>query len=83
MRAIDPAVIEKIYATAREIMLENIGPQPRSTRERLAGDRPNDERYFVYGRTTKPCRRCATPIECYSLGDPARWTWSGASCQAP
>ncbi len=74
--------LEAIFETARELMLDNLGPGPRVTRERLAGDRPGDDRYFVYGRTGKPCRRCSAPIECYQLGAPTiRWTWSCPTCQ--
>jgi len=70
-----------LYATARRIMLENLGPGARTTRDRLAGDAPGDDRYFVYGRTNRPCRTCTRPIDCYPLGDPPRWTWSCATCQ--
>lgn len=71
-----------IFTTARELMLDNLGGGPRTTRERLAGDAPGDDRYFVYGRSQKPCRRCGTPIEVYALGVPVRWTWSCPRCQA-
>jgi len=90
LRGIDPRTrihqldlgqLDALYATSREIMLENLGPGARTTRERLSGDVPGDDRYFVYGRSGKPCRRCATAIACYQLGDPPRWTWSCADCQ--
>jgi len=75
--------LDALYATAREMMSENLGAGPRTTRERLSGDAPGDDRYFVYGRTGKPCRRCGTKIECYALGDPVvRWTWSCPQCQS-
>ena len=91
LRGIDPrtpagqlteAQLVALYTTSRELMLENLGGWPRTTRERLAGDRPSDDRYFVYGRSNKPCRRCGSAIECYALGDPARWTWSCPQCQS-
>jgi endonuclease-8 len=76
--------LDALYTTSRELMLENLGAWPRATRERLSGDAPGDERYFVYGRTNKPCRRCTTKIECYALGAPVvRWTWSCPQCQRP
>jgi endonuclease-8 len=78
--AIDEDQLELVYATARDLMLENLGPAPRSTRDRLINDTPRD-RYFVYGRTGHPCRRCQTRIDCYALGDPPRWTWSCTRCQ--
>lgn len=90
LRGIDPRTLvgalretqlAELFATARELMLENLGPGPRTTRERLAGDRPGDERYFVYGRTGKPCRHCQTPIVAYQLGPEPRWTWSCPRCQ--
>jgi endonuclease-8 len=75
--------LDALYQPSRELMMENLGSGPRTTRERLAGDVPGDDRYFVYGRTNKPCRRCATKIECYALGDPTvRWTWSCPQCQS-
>ncbi|HEY4244813.1 MAG TPA: DNA-formamidopyrimidine glycosylase family protein [Kofleriaceae bacterium] len=73
-----------LFACARSLMLENLGSGPRTTAApaELAGLVPDDARYFVYGRTARPCRRCATPIDCYRLGDPPRWTWSCPRCQA-
>ncbi len=70
-----------LYETAREQMVQNLGPGPRTTRDRLAGDRPGDDRFFVYSRSGKPCRTCGTTIEGYQLGEPPRWTWSCATCQ--
>ena len=92
LRGVDPrtrvgglaaAQLAAIYATAREVMLANLGPGARTTRGDLAGEIPpsDDERYFVYGRSGKPCRRCERAIEVYRLGDPPRWTWSCPRCQ--
>ncbi len=90
LRGIDPRTrtgdvelgrLEALYTTARELMLENLGPGMRTTRDRLAGDVPGDDRYFVYSRSGKPCRRCQGEISCYQLGTPPRWTWSCADCQ--
>ena len=56
LRGIDPRTrihqldlgqLDALYATSREIMLENLGPGARTTRERLSGDVPGDDRYFV------------------------------------
>jgi endonuclease-8 len=69
-----------IYTTTRDIMLENLGSPLRSTR--ATGDQASQDRFFVYGRTNKPCVRCKSSITCYSLGDPARWTWSCPQCQS-
>jgi endonuclease-8 len=80
--ALDPAQLVAIYDTARDVMLANLGPGPRATREQLAGEAAGDDRYFVYGRSGKPCRRCGAPIECANEGDPPRWTWWCPGCQA-
>ncbi len=92
LRGIDPRTrtgdldlgrLEALYTTARELMVENVQPGAgmRTTRERLSGDVPGDDRYFVYSRSGKPCRRCQGAISCYQLGSPPRWTWSCADCQ--
>ncbi len=81
VRSIDHATLVELYTTARELMLVNLGPGRRATRDRLTGDASSRDRYFVYSRSGQPCRRCKTPIEAYQLGDPPRWTWSCARCQ--
>lgn len=91
LRGVDPRTkvsalslddLAALFSTARELMLDNLGQWPRTTRQRLSGDAPNDSRYFVYGRSGKPCGRCGSAIECYSLGEPTRWTWSCPRCQS-
>jgi len=74
-----------LYATARRLMLANLGPSPRATRDMLSPSEPlvAGDRYFVYSRTGQPCRTCGAPIEGYRLGEPVRWTWSCPRCQAP
>ena len=79
--ALDEARLAAIYTTARELMLENLGPAPRTTRADLSGQPRDGDRYFVYSRSGKPCRRCGSAIEGYQLGDPPRWTWSCPRCQ--
>lgn len=37
--------------------------------------------HAVYSKTNKPCPNDGTPIECYQLGNPPRWTWSCPTCQ--
>lgn len=74
-----------LYATARALMLANLGPSPRTTRDMLTPSEPlaAGDRYFVYSRSGQPCRTCRTPIEGYRLGVPTmRWTWSCPRCQA-
>jgi endonuclease-8 len=71
-----------LYAIAHEQMTANLDTRMRTTRERLSGDAPGDDRYFVYSRSGRPCRRCGARIDCFSLGAPARWTWSCPQCQS-
>lgn len=72
-----------IYSVARRQMLANLGPAPRTTRAALTGA-PKDARYFVYGRSGKPCVTCGAAIVCISQGDdPPRWTWYCPTCQPP
>lgn len=71
------------FAEAQRLMVPNIGPRLR-TRQTTTLDAPvrsADDRYFVYGRTNQPCRRCASLVVCFSLGDPPRWTWACPTCQ--
>lgn len=75
---LDAAALEAIYAAARRLMLARVGPQPG--RSPLLPPR-NAAPYLAYSRTGQPCTRCGTPITCYSLGDPPRWTWSCPTCQ--
>jgi len=66
---LDHARLASIYASARAIMQANLGPGPRQP-------------FHVYSQTGKPCPTCRSPIDCYRLGDPPRWTWSCPRCQA-
>jgi endonuclease-8 len=78
---LDVDTLTAIYAAARTQMRANLGPEPRTTRQSLAGA-PKDARYFVYSRSGKPCPRCQTTIACISQGDnPPRWTWWCPTCQ--
>ncbi|MBA3539057.1 MAG: Fpg/Nei family DNA glycosylase [Deltaproteobacteria bacterium] len=79
--ALSEPVLATIYAEACTLMRANLGPGPRTTRVPAPGDLANDDRYFVYGRTNRPCRRCGASIRCYALGEPPRWTWSCPDCQ--
>jgi endonuclease-8 len=76
---LDTTTLEAIYAAARRLMIANLGPGPRPHGQQLSG--PPRAPYLAYSRTGKPCPRCGTPIACFSLGEPARWTWSCPACQ--
>jgi endonuclease-8 len=75
--ALAPAVLEAIYAAARRQMRATLVTAPRS----LSGVRSDRAAHLVYGRTGQPCPRCGASIQCYSLGEPPRWTWSCPGCQ--
>jgi len=85
-------VIEAIYAAARRLMLATLPAatgghppsgegNPRRSASGLSGGRSSQAPHLVYGRTSLPCPRCGAHIECYSLGEPPRWTWSCPGCQ--
>src|SRR6202000_205210 len=80
-RALSLTQLEQVYAIARTQMLANLGPGLRTTRAQLAGTPSPADRSFVASRPGKPCVRCGAAIECYSLGEPPRWTWSCPRCQ--
>lgn len=81
--ALSAEQLAALFAIARKQMLANLGPAPRTTRAALTGA-PKDTRYFVYGRSGKPCITCSTPVACISQGDdPPRWTWYCPTCQRP
>ena len=65
-----------LAAKAREMMLQNLSGQPRTTRYALDGGRFN-----VYGRSGKPCYDCGTKIELIRQGDLGRTTCFCPGCQ--
>jgi endonuclease-8 len=67
-----------LYRRAAQLLGENLGGGPRSTRKNL--DRRG--RLWVYGRADLPCLRCATRVERVMLGTNPRSTYWCASCQA-
>lgn len=76
VRDLDDRTLDRLVATAGELMRRNLGPGPRRTTSPLAPGR-----LFVYGRAGQPCRRCGTPIERTVQGEQARSTWSCPRCQ--
>src|SRR5262245_16317117 len=63
---LDVVALEAIYAAAHRLMAERAA----------APVQRNATPFAVYSRTGRPCPRCGTPIACYLLGQPPRWTWS-------
>jgi endonuclease-8 len=76
---LSPATLEAIYRAARERMKASVEAGAGRPPQNAAGR--NAAPHAVYSRTGQPCPRCGTPIACYQLGDPPRWTWSCPHCQ--
>ncbi len=81
--SIDDATLERLVATARRLLLANVGRSrgpERTTTDgtREAGGAP----LWVYSRSGRPCRRCGTQIRSANLGrELPRTVWWCPSCQ--
>jgi endonuclease-8 len=75
MGALDPALVERLVATAARQLRANLGRGARST----VGARPGI--VAVYGRARQPCRRCGTPISVARTGRHRRTTYWCPRCQ--
>jgi endonuclease-8 len=70
---LSPATRRRLIAIAARLLRANLdGPRRRTVPGGLA----------VYGRTGRPCRRCATPIRGRRQGEQARMTYWCPTCQA-
>lgn len=70
--AISPEVRRTLIDTAARLLRANLGGPERIT---------NGGSLAVYGRTGKPCPRCAAPIEVARYGEQARVTYWCPGCQ--
>jgi endonuclease-8 len=78
--AIDDACLHRLIITARRLLLENIRPgQPH--RVTTHGDPSATGSLWVYGRTSRPCTRCRTPIQTRRQGTLNRPTYWCPRCQ--
>lgn len=68
--------LKLLISKARELMHLNLEGKPRDTRRALDG-----QRFWVYGRSGRPCRKCGTLIKMQRQGDEARSTYWCPSCQ--
>jgi endonuclease-8 len=73
------ATLDALVATARRLMLANLGNADRTTTGRGAG--AGGQRLWVYGRAGRPCRRCGTRIVVTRHGDLPRATYWCPGCQ--
>ncbi len=75
--ALEEATLARLIQTARQQMRRNLGPAVRRTRSEVAPGR-----FWVYGRTGKPCLRCGTPVQRRGQGEQERATYWCPNCQA-
>jgi endonuclease-8 len=76
VRDLDDAVLDRLIATARDLMKRNLAPRARRTTSERA-----PFRLFVYGRGGRPCPRCGATIRWARQGRPPRSTWWCPGCQ--
>jgi endonuclease-8 len=82
VRDLDDATLDRLIATARRLMLENVDARRGPERVTTAGDRGAPGPVYVYGRGGRPCRRCSTPIASREQGqDLPRLTYWCPVCQ--
>ena len=80
--ALDDATLERLIATARRLLLDNVRPgQPHRVTTR--GDPSASGSLWVYGRANLPCTRCRTPIQTRRQGQLNRPTYWCPGCQPP
>lgn len=84
LESLDDAALAGLYAIARRLMLQNLGPWRRTTTRPVTPAQPphpREPRLFVYGRARRPCLRCRTAIVSELQGDGARPTYWCPRCQ--
>jgi endonuclease-8 len=85
---LDEATLRRLLETAARLLAANRGGGARTTTADALGAPPSaggvprpGGRLYVYGRTGRPCRRCATPIRSRAWGLPPRRTYWCPGCQ--
>jgi endonuclease VIII len=76
VRQIEDQQLLQLTTKASDMMSQNLDGRPRTTRYALDGGR-----FYVYGRSGKPCYSCGTPIELIRQGDAGRSTYFCPRCQ--
>lgn len=81
--SVDDATLDRLVATARRLLLANVGRGRGPERSTTEGAREaGGAALWVYGRAGRPCRRCGSAIRTASLGtDLPRTVWWCPSCQ--
>jgi endonuclease-8 len=77
VRDLDDATLDRLVATAAELLRRNLGAGMRRTTSPLAPGR-----LWVYRRSGLPCRRCGAKVERRVQGEQARSTYFCPACQA-
>lgn len=82
--SLDDASLERLIATARRLLVANVGDRRGPTRSTTGGAREAaGAPLWVYRRTGRPCRRCGAAIRVASLGrEMPRPVWWCPRCQA-
>ena len=76
VREIDDATLDRLVATARDLMLRSLGTGIRRTTTPLAAGL-----VWVYRRSGQPCRRCGDQVRRCVQGEAARSTYFCPTCQ--
>jgi endonuclease-8 len=82
--SVDDATLARLYARARTLMQQNLGPWNRTTTRDMTrgGPAPRGEaRLHVYRRAGHSCRACGALIRAAAQGDPPRTTYWCPGCQ--
>jgi endonuclease-8 len=77
LRQVSEDALASLYRRAAELLGENLGGGPRTTRS----NRDLKGNLWVYGRYNLPCLRCGTPIRRARLGANPRSTYWCQGCQ--
>jgi endonuclease-8 len=73
---LDDVTLDRLVATARDLMRRNLGSGVRRTTTALSSGFA-----WVYRRSGQPCRKCGTAIRRVVQGDEARSTYFCPACQ--
>jgi endonuclease-8 len=84
--SLEPEVLATLVATARKLLRLNVSTDlPAMTTytgfRRTTGRDDPSQRLWVYGRASRPCRRCGTAIQMRKQGLDSRMTYWCPSCQ--
>jgi endonuclease-8 len=79
VRDLDDIALDRLVATARELMTRNVDPATRGPRRTTSALSPSP--VWVYRRSGKPCLRCGDRIRRVVQGEQARSSYYCPACQ--